>query len=77
MNAFKQKLLEQTQSTTQERDLFLIHIKNKPCDVPVGGESDSFSVLLLLSNLGPPPSSSVAMVLWMFWYLQKQRVIFA
>lgn len=38
-----------------------------------GGESVSVSVLTLLSNLRPPHSSSVAMVLWMFWYLERNR----
>lgn len=43
--------------------------------VPVWGDSESVSVLPLRSNLWLPPSSSVAMVLWMFWYLQKPKVV--
>lgn len=39
---------------------------------PVWGASGSVSVLLLLSNLGVPQSSSVAMVLCIFWYLQHE-----
>lgn len=46
--------------------------------VPAGGASESVSVLLLLSSLPlpllPPWSSSVAMVLSMFWYLQQDSV---
>lgn len=37
------------------------------CAVPVWGGSES------LSDLGLPESSSVAMVLWMFWYLQDEQ----
>lgn len=41
--------------------------------VPVCVESASGSVLPLSSGLRLPQSSSVAMVLWMFWYLQEDR----
>lgn len=41
---------------------------------PDGGASGSVSVLLLRSSLGFPQSSSVAMVLWMFWYLQREFI---
>lgn len=45
--------------------------------VPAGGGSESVSVLLLLSSLlllPLPWSSSVAMVLSTFWYLQQDSV---
>lgn len=55
----------------QMKVLVCSSVSTKP--VPGGAESESVSVLLLRSNLWPPPSSSVAMVLWMLWYLQKHE----
>lgn len=57
----------------QHFSMFLMKITDTGMStVPVGVESVSVSVLLLRSNLWLPPSSSEAMVLWMFWYLQNK-----
>lgn len=66
--------------TNSRRELFSLFcskhakagmMRMKLSSAPDWGGSESVSVLLLLSSLWLPPSSSVAIVLWIFWYLQK------